>query len=84
MSPCSGCSAPLGLELGVANQNAALYYGAVAQSLGWLAAARGRSAEAVAHFRKALEIHSALRSPPWIERSQRAIDEVQTRRLKAV
>lgn len=72
-------------ELHAVALNASMYFGAVSQGLGWLAAARGRSAEAVAWFRKALEAHTAMRSPPWCERSRRAIAEVQTtRRARAV
>jgi len=72
-------------ELHAVGLNASMYFGAVAQALGWLAAARGRSGEALAWFEKALAAHGAMRSPPWCERSQRAIDELKAeRRLRAV
>ena len=66
--------------LSVVYQNAAACLGSVRQSLGWLAAARGRSDEAVRHFEAALGAHAALRSRPLCERSQRAIAEVRTKR----
>ncbi len=67
-------------EVGAASYNAALYYGAVSQALGWLAAARGRSREAGERFQQALAMHTALASPPWCERSARAIREMASRR----
>ena len=63
----------------------ALYHGSVAHALGLLAAASGRQREAIGLFERGLAVHQAMRSPPWIERSQRAIGEAKSRRgLRAV
>ena len=70
--------------LGAVTHNAGLYLGSVQQALGWLAAARGRSADAIRHFESAYGVHAALRSPPWCARSERAIAEVRTNRARAV
>jgi hypothetical protein len=67
--------------LGAVAGGGSAYFGAVAQALGWLAAARGRPREAVEHFQRALRVHEALRSPPWCARSERAIAEVRRLRL---
>jgi DNA-binding winged helix-turn-helix (wHTH) protein len=67
-------------ELGVISYNAATYYGSVSQALGWLSAARGRSGEAVGHFERALGMHTALRSEPWMAHSRRAVAEVEVGR----
>jgi DNA-binding winged helix-turn-helix (wHTH) protein len=68
-------------DVGVVGASATAYFGSVAQALGWLAAARGDSRAAVEHFQRALRTHEALRSPPWCERSTRAIEEVRHLRL---
>jgi hypothetical protein len=63
--------------LGAVGLNGSQYYGSVSQALGWLAAARGRTAAALEHFQRAHEMHMALRSPPLSARTQRAIDELR-------
>ena len=63
-------------ELHAVGLNASMYFGSVSEALGWLAASRGRSGEALAWFDRALAAHAALRSPPWCERSRRAIAEI--------
>ena len=63
--------------LGAVSGNASQYYGSVSQALGWLAAARGRTGAALEHFQRAHDMHTALRSPPWCARTQRAIDELK-------
>jgi hypothetical protein len=68
-------------DLGVVGAAATAYFGSVAQALGWLAAARGDPRAAVEQFQRALRTHEALRSPPWCERSARAIEDVRHLRL---
>jgi tetratricopeptide (TPR) repeat protein len=63
--------------LGAVAGNATQYYGSVSQALGWLAAARGRTAAALEHFQRAHEMHAAMRSPPWCRRTERAIEELK-------
>jgi DNA-binding winged helix-turn-helix (wHTH) protein len=63
--------------LGAVAGNASQFYGSVSQALGWLAAARGRTAVALEHFERAHEMHTSLRSPPWCQRTERAIDELK-------
>ena len=63
--------------LGAVALNGSQYYGSVSHALGWLAAARGRTAAALEHFQRAREMHMALRSPPWSARTLRAIDELR-------
>jgi tetratricopeptide (TPR) repeat protein len=68
--------------LSAVNGNASGYFGSVSQALGWTAAARGRTQEAIEHFQGALATHRALRSPPWIRRSTAAIAEVGQGRVR--
>lgn len=49
----------------------ATIHGSTDHHLGGLCAALGRSEEAVAHFRRAGELHMALGAPLWIERTRR-------------
>jgi hypothetical protein len=63
--------------LAAVQSNASSHFGSVEHALGWLAAARGLRREAQDHFERALRSHESLRSPPWCERTRRAIDEVK-------
>jgi tetratricopeptide (TPR) repeat protein len=63
-------------HLGAVLATASVYVGSMAQALGWIAAAQGRTQEAVEHFRRALRVHESLRSASWVLRSTRAIAEV--------
>jgi hypothetical protein len=42
-----------------------------------LAAVSGRRREAIDRFERALGVHHALRSPPWVARSARALEETR-------
>jgi ATP/maltotriose-dependent transcriptional regulator MalT len=61
--------------------NASLYLGSISHALGWIAAAQGRTHDAVEHFRAGLRAHEELRSPTWAKRSTAAIAEVTDGRV---